>query len=128
VSKVDIYTYTNLDPVERDIAILPQHRIVVLEGNYILLNVSPWDKAAALLDEKWFIIVERDVARARVIQRHLLSGLAETETEAAKRFDENDWPNGIFLLENSNVQEAQRKIRSIQDSELSNKCKLASLS
>jgi pantothenate kinase len=102
--------------VEEDIAILPAHRIVVLEGNYIHLTVPPWDQAAALLDEKWFIVVERDVARERVIQRHLISGVAETEVEAAKRFDENDWPNGEFVVENSNVPD--RVIHSVQDEEM----------
>jgi pantothenate kinase len=109
--------FLTLDPVEDDIAILPSHRIVVLEGNYIHLTVPPWDQAATALDEKWFIIVEEDVARERVVQRHLTSGVAGTEAEAAKRFDENDWPNGIYLVENSNINEAHRWIHSVQDKE-----------
>jgi pantothenate kinase len=105
--------------MEDDIVILPTHRIVVLEGNYIHLTVPPWDKAAALLDEKWFILVEEDVARERVIKRHLISGVATTEREAAKRFDENDWPNGVFLVEHSDVERADRTIYSVQDSDMS---------
>jgi len=112
------FDHSVADPVEDDIAILPSHRIVVLEGNYIHLTVPPWDQAAAALDEKWFIIVEEDVARERVVQRHLTSGVAGTEAEAAKRFDENDWPNGIYLVENSNINEAHRWIHSVQDNEI----------
>ena len=109
------YEAQDLDPVENDIAIKPTHRIVVIEGNYIHLTVPPWDQATQLLDEKWFIEVEQDVARGRVIQRHLISGIAKNEEEAGKRFDENDWPNGLYLLENSDVERAHKKIRSVQD-------------
>lgn len=107
-----------LDPVENDIVICPSHRLVVLEGNYIHLIVPPWDEATHLLDERWFIWVDCGVARARIIQRHLIAGIAKSQEEAAKRFDENDWPNGIYVLENSDVENAHRKIHSIQDPEV----------
>jgi pantothenate kinase len=105
--------------MENDISILPSHRIVVLEGNYVHLTVPPWDQATKLLDERWFIAVERDVARGRVIKRHLISGIAATEEGAGRRFDENDWPNGEYLLLNSNVQNANRIIQSVQDRDMS---------
>jgi pantothenate kinase len=105
--------------VENDIIIEPSHRIVVLEGNYIHLTVPPWDAATSLLDERWFITVEKDVARGRVIQRHLVAGIADTEEEAGKRFDENDWPNGVFLTQNSDVETADKRIHSVQDRDFS---------
>jgi len=108
-----------LDPVENDIPINPSHRIVVIEGNYIQLTIPPWGEATRLLDEKWFITVQRDVARGRVIKRHLIAGIAKTEEEAGKRFDENDWPNGEFLVQNSDIENADKKIHSIQDPHLS---------
>jgi pantothenate kinase len=36
------------DPKEDDIAVLPTHRIVVLEGNYLALDRAIWRDAAAL--------------------------------------------------------------------------------
>jgi pantothenate kinase len=107
------------DPVESDISILPSHRIVILEGNYVHLTVPPWDQATKLLDERWFITVERAVARVRVIKRHLISGVTATEKDAGRRFDENDWPNGEYILENSDLQTADRIIHSIQDRDIS---------
>jgi pantothenate kinase len=104
--------------VEEDIVVKPAHRIVVLEGNYVLLNIPPWNEATKLLDERWFIEVERGVAKGRVIRRHLHAGIAKDGEEAVKRFDENDWPKGIFLLENSDVDTAHERIRSIEDSHL----------
>ena len=89
--------------------------MIVLEGNYVHLTVPPWDQATRLLDERWFIDVDRDVARGRVIQRHLIAGIARDQEEAEKRFDENDWPNGVYLLKNSDVETANRKIQSVQD-------------
>ena len=91
----------------------------MLEGNYIHLTVAPWDQATRLLDERWFIAVDRDVARRRVIQRHIISGIAGTEEEAGKRFDENDWPNGLYILENSDIESANRKVKSVQECDMS---------
>jgi pantothenate kinase len=101
--------------VENDIVILPTHRIVVLEGMYVQLTVPPWKEATELLDERWFIEVERDIARGRIIDRHILAGIVNNEGEAARRFDENDWPNYEYLLKHSNVDTAHRIIHSIQD-------------
>ena len=101
--------------MEEDIPILPAHRIVILEGNYVHLTVQPWNEATGLLDERWFVMVERDIAKERVIKRHLIARIAKTEDEAARRFDENDWPNGEYLIQNSDVQTAHRKIQSVQD-------------
>ena|SRR5579862_3477540 len=109
-----------LDPVEADISILPSHRLVILEGNYILLTVPPWDQATRLLDEKWFILVEKDVARARVVERHVMTGVAGNYEEAHKRFDENDWINGEYILNNSDVDHADRRIWSVQDRIMAN--------
>ena len=122
VSKVPRGTTTLIvDPVEDDIVILPTHRIVVLEGNYVHLTVPPWNEATEILDERWFIKVDKDTAKERVIQRHIQAGISKTEEEAAKRFEENDWPNGEYLSEHSDVQNAHRIIQSIQDEDISPK-------
>ena len=89
-----------------------------MEGNYIHLAVPPWDQATNLLDEKWFILVDKEIARGRVVKRHVVTGVAGNEEEANKRFDENDWINGEYILEYSNVDKADRRIRSIQDQEM----------
>lgn len=45
----------------------------------------------------------------------MISGIAATEDEARKRFDQNDWPNGEYLLQNSDVETADKIIHSVQD-------------
>ena len=81
--------------------------------------MPPWDQATRLLDERWFIDVDRDVARGRVIQRHLIAGIARDQEEAEKRFDENDWPNGVYLFENSDVASADKIVRCAHDGSIS---------
>ncbi|KAJ2901874.1 hypothetical protein MKZ38_001307 [Zalerion maritima] len=82
------------DPVADSISVTPQQRIVVFEGNYLALDRSPWNEAAGMMDELWFVKVERDVARRRLLERHVKAGIAKDTAEAGKRADENDLPNG----------------------------------
>lgn len=86
------------DPVENDIAISKSVRIVIFEGNYCSLNKSPWSDAAKLMDELWFVDVDFDVARKRLIHRHVKAGIAKNSEEAGKRADENDLVNGKEIV------------------------------
>ncbi|KAM7223317.1 P-loop containing nucleoside triphosphate hydrolase protein [Rhypophila decipiens] len=86
------------DPKENDIPILPSHRIVLFEGNYVLLNKLPWSTAASLMDLRWFVEVDVEVARKRLVTRHLAAGIAATIEEADKRAVTNDLVNGEQIL------------------------------
>ncbi|KAI2624051.1 P-loop containing nucleoside triphosphate hydrolase protein [Xylaria nigripes] len=88
------------DPKENDIAIEPGHRIVVFEGNYVVLDKEPWREAAVLMDERWFVEVGVEVARRRLVRRHLRAGIVGDEEEAGRRADENDLVNGRFVVGN----------------------------
>lgn len=63
------------DPVADDIPIRPRSKVVIFEGLYLSLNREPWSQSAALMDESWFIDVDREVARSRLVKRHVASGL-----------------------------------------------------
>jgi pantothenate kinase len=39
---VPSFDHAKKDPVERDIFVLSSQKIVLLEGNYLLLDESPW--------------------------------------------------------------------------------------
>lgn len=94
------FDHATKDPVADDIAIAPCVRIVIFEGNYLSLNKSPWKDAAELMDELWFVDVNLDVARSRLVYRHVKAGIAKDEEDARKRADENDLVNGKGILEN----------------------------
>ncbi|KAI0206049.1 P-loop containing nucleoside triphosphate hydrolase protein [Astrocystis sublimbata] len=88
------------DPKNDDIVIDPGNRIIVFEGNYVVLEKDPWREAAALMDERWFVDVDFEVARRRLVARHVKAGIASDEEEAGKRADENDLVNGRQVVEN----------------------------
>jgi pantothenate kinase len=86
------------DPKENDIAIEPTTRILVFEGNYLSLDKMPWNEAAALMDELWFVQVDFETARRRLVPRHVKAGIASSEEEAEKRVTENDLVNGEEIV------------------------------
>lgn len=87
------------DPQPGAIPVLPRHRLVVLEGNYLALDRDPWRAAAQLLDELWFVDVpDLAVARARLAARHVRAGIAATLAEGDRRAVDNDLVNGDEIL------------------------------
>lgn len=87
------------DPVEGDIAIPASCRAVFFEGNYLSLNKEPWNEAASLMDELWFVDVDFETARKRLLRRHVQAGIAQNEEEADKRARENDLVNGKEIVD-----------------------------
>jgi len=101
------------DPVENDIRILPQHRVVLFEGLYLLMNQPPWNQIPQLCDESWFIESSLEESSRRVALRHVQTGLA-MDLEAGKRkWETNDKLNAMLVIENSIP--ATRTIRSISE-------------
>jgi pantothenate kinase len=93
------FSHALKDPVPNDIPISPSVRILIFEGNYLSLNHGVWKEAAELMDELWFVDVEFEVARKRLIRRHVEAGIAADEGEAARRADQNDLVNGREIVE-----------------------------
>jgi pantothenate kinase len=71
------------------IPVLPQHRLVVTEGNYLLLDAPGWRDVAGLLTECWFLEGDDDERRSRLTTRHVQHGRSrETATARVLRCDE----------------------------------------
>lgn len=71
------------------IPVLPEHRLVVTEGNYLLLDARGWRDLGGLLDECWFLAGDDDVRRQRLIDRHVRHGRSrEAATAWVLRSDE----------------------------------------
>nr|GEW88289.1 putative uridine kinase C227.14 isoform X1 [Tanacetum cinerariifolium] len=62
------------DPVEDDIFVNVQHKVVIVEGNYLLLEEGTWKEVSSMFDEKWFVDVDIDIAMERVLKRHIGTG------------------------------------------------------
>jgi pantothenate kinase len=88
------------DPVADDIAILPESRVIIFEGLYLNLDRAPWNLAASLMDECWFIEVDRSIARSRLIKRHVASGIVPDAAAADHRITSTDFLNGDDIMEN----------------------------
>nr|WP_090341310.1 nucleoside/nucleotide kinase family protein [Mycolicibacterium malmesburyense]CRL71124.1 panthothenate kinase [Mycolicibacterium malmesburyense] len=61
-------------PIAGSIPVLPEHRLIVTEGNYLLDDDAPWPEIRALLDEVWFVGAEPDERRRRLLARHIAFG------------------------------------------------------
>ncbi|KAG8389268.1 hypothetical protein BUALT_Bualt02G0211300 [Buddleja alternifolia] len=84
------------DPVEDDIFVSLQHKVVIVEGNYLLLEEEIWRDVSSILDEKWFIDVDIEKAMQRVLRRHVSTG--KPPDVAKWRIDYNDRPNAELII------------------------------
>ena len=83
------------DAVAGAVAVTTQTRLVVTEGNYLLLDDPPWDHVRGLLDECWFVDVPEDLRRARLQARHERYG--RTPAEARDRTLGSDERNAVLV-------------------------------
>ena len=77
------------DVVEDAFTVPAGARVLVTEGNYLLLASSPWSQVRPLLDFAAFIDVPREKVRARLMKRHAEHGLftEERNREHVERVD-----------------------------------------
>jgi pantothenate kinase len=88
------------DPVEDAIVLNPSIRVVLVEGNYLLLDKDPWRKLKeSVFDESWFLDVPLAICAQRVEARHIRTG--ESPQQARERVLNNDLPNGRLICESS---------------------------
>jgi pantothenate kinase len=80
------------DTVENAFTVQPEVRILIVEGNYLLLTEGPWAGVRAALDYAVFIDVPRDIVKARLLRRHGEEGLFTEERNRA-HIERNDLPN-----------------------------------
>ena len=77
------------EPIAGAIPIAYARRLIVTEGNYLLLDRGAWSGVAALVDELWYVDVPRELRLQRLIARHVRFGRSEAEAiEWVMRTDE----------------------------------------
>ncbi|KOV75763.1 fructose transporter [Streptomyces sp. NRRL WC-3618] len=57
-------------PVAGAIPVFPSARLVITEGNYLLLTEGSWSRVRAQLDEVWFCALDEDERVRRLVARH----------------------------------------------------------
>lgn len=81
-------------PLAGAIAVPPSVRLVVTEGNYLLLD-GPWTEVRGLLTEAWFVQVGDETRVRRLVARHERFG--KTHQEAVDWVRTVDQPNADLV-------------------------------
>jgi pantothenate kinase len=83
---------------EAIVAALPVGRevpLVIVEGNYLLVDDGPWAAVAGYLDEVWYLDVSESVRTDRLLQRHRSHG--RTPAQARTWTTHNDEVNAAVV-------------------------------
>jgi pantothenate kinase len=79
------------EPIGSAVPVTPDVRLIVTEGNYLLLDDPPWHQVRTLLDETWFLAPDEPLRHRWLTARHESYG--RTPTEAAARTHGSDEQN-----------------------------------
>jgi pantothenate kinase len=62
------------EPIAGAIAVPSGVPLVIVEGNYLLVDGGGWERVRSLLDDVWFLAPEETARMARLIERHMNYG------------------------------------------------------
>ena len=80
-------------------------KVLIVEGNYLLIEEEPWTKLKKTWDQTIFINPGIDTLEQRLLNRWLRHGL--DAKDAKKRTLTNDLPNARYVLEKSSDSDIQ---------------------
>lgn len=83
------------EPIAGAIAVCAPTRLLIVEGNYLLLDHGPWARIAALLDEVWYVDVDDRLRTERLAQRHEQFG--RSRQQALDWVSGTDAPNARLI-------------------------------
>lgn len=81
--------------------IAPEDRIILVEGNYVLLDREPWRSIASHFDLTVMVAPGEDELERRLVARWVYYGLSQDEIHA--KVHGNDLPNGRLVLSASHA-------------------------
>ena len=70
------------EPIAGAIAVPPAVPLVIVEGNYLLVEDAGWGQVRPLLDQVWFLAPPEDLRTDRLIARHRSFGRDEASARA----------------------------------------------
>jgi pantothenate kinase len=79
------------EPTPDEIMIPTETKLVVVEGNYLLLERRCWQDVGPLLDDVWYVDAPPELLRTRLIERQIAYGGGEEE--ATRHVDDSDMRN-----------------------------------
>ena len=82
-------------PLAAAMVVPPSARLVVTEGNYLLLPEPRWERARAQLAEVWFVAGDDDARRSRLVERHVTFG--KSPAAAVAWVEQSDEANAVAV-------------------------------
>ena len=81
------------------VIISKETRVVIVEGNYILLRTHPWRELHKFFNSTIMINTKNEILEKRLIERWKSFNIPEEEIK--QKVFENDLPNGVNVYKNS---------------------------
>lgn len=82
-------------PISGTIPVLPQHRLVITEGNYLLVDQEPWREVRSELAQVWYCQTPAQLRHRRLLDRHIRFG--KDPEHAAQWIRAVDEPNAELV-------------------------------
>lgn len=79
------------EPIAGEIAVPAETRLVITEGNYLLMEEGAWRDVRPLLDEVWFVDVDDEQRLKQLLERHMRFG--RSRADALHWIETTDEPN-----------------------------------
>ncbi len=97
VGDYPVYDRRVHEPVPSKTPVTQHTRLIITEGQYLLLDQFPWSRLSGLLDQCWWLDTPTGTARRWVLQRHVQTG--RTPQRAREKYAHNDGPNTRLVLQ-----------------------------
>jgi len=83
------------EPIAGAVAVARTAPIVIAEGNYLLLDDRPWRGMSELFDQVWYLEIDGETRRDRLVQRHVAFG--KSPEEALRWVRDSDERNAALV-------------------------------
>ncbi|MFQ3187449.1 MAG: pantothenate kinase [Marinomonas primoryensis] len=84
------------DPIEDDLKIKKEVKVVLVEGLYLLHQQDGWQASQSLFNEHWFLDIPLNVAIERLAQRHM-NAWGFSHEQAMQRINQSDGLNAELV-------------------------------
>ncbi|AWY00023.1 hypothetical protein A8139_08455 [Marinomonas primoryensis] len=95
------FDHTFGDPVEDDLKIKKEVKVVLVEGLYLLHQQDGWQASQSLFNEHWFLDIPLDIAIERLAQRHM-NAWGLSHEQAMDRINQSDGLNAELVASYKN--------------------------
>lgn len=89
------------DSIAASIPITLQDRVIIIEGNYLLLELPPWNELRELMTGCVYLDLDEEVRLQRLIDRHIEFG--KTPDHARRHVAESDQVNARLIADSRHL-------------------------